>query len=180
MSNPRPQPQDHLRSRKKPMVTKVPIAADAEVAADRKALADRVALLEIQLRALEDAATASQLAEAAEALRKFDEEHPDNIIMFRFKALNRKKFQDLIKQHPPTAEQIAEAKEEDQDAKLDFNPDTFPQVLIARSMIQEEMSESELIDWLDGDEWNQTELLELFGGAYGAQLSRAIPELGKG
>jgi hypothetical protein len=173
-------PQDHLRSRKRPAVVRAYIASDSEIAAERAELEKEVTACKIQAEAFKNDRNLRALEEAQDRLDAHRKEHPEIAIEFRFKAMNRKAFVELAKAHAPTEEQIAEFEKESEKGELEWNPETFPQALIARCMIQDEMDEDELIEWLNSDAWNQTELLELFAAAYSANLGRQVVDMGKG
>jgi hypothetical protein len=69
---------------------------------------------------------------------------------FRFRALGRRGWADLLRQHPPSKD----------DAKLgiDFNPETFPQAAIAASSVEPEISPEQserLAEVLPQGEWEK-------------------------
>jgi len=175
-------PQDRLRSRKKPTVITVDIVADAEVAAEWSALSEKVQDCKLFMSASPGAEEALALSEAVAALDQFEADNEGFVMKFRFRAIGRDNYEDLLKAHAPTEEQIAQAvKDHGEEAgkNLEFNPDTFPQELVAASMIQDEMDHDEMIAWLDSDAWNHKELVDLFQGAYMANTARRVVELGK-
>lgn len=53
-------------------------------------------------------------------------------VEFTFQAVGRRQWSDLLAQHPPTPEQLAEARAADQ-SPPEFNPETFPAAAVAAS-----------------------------------------------
>jgi hypothetical protein len=103
------------------------------------------------------------------------------VLTFKFVSLGRKKYEKLIKEFPPTAEQIAEAHEKNEEAPP-FN-DSFVYALIDASCTEPTMDPGELRTWLEEDpedEWSLAETQLLFEGALAANTSAARLDLGKG
>jgi hypothetical protein len=67
----------------------------------------------------------SRLPALAQDLADLEEILEEHYIEFRFRALSRKGWQDLLAAHPPTKEQVKA------DSRASFNPDTFPAAAIA-------------------------------------------------
>jgi hypothetical protein len=67
-------------------------------------------------------------------LRAVEAEVEDAKVEFRFKAIGRRAWLDLLAKHPPTREQLRAR------STLDFNPDTFPTAAIAASCVEPEMT----------------------------------------
>lgn len=66
-------------------------------------------------------------AALAQALSEFEDEIEESKVAFRFRALSKRAWADLIAQHPPTKEQLRDH------AGLDHNPLTFPVAAVAAS-----------------------------------------------
>src|SRR5688572_29139695 len=108
----RPQPMDHLPSQKqkKPVTKRVPIALDSDVAdayEEAKVAYDEAKRSDDYKST--DASRAA-LAEATEALEAARAELEENTEIFVFRSIGRKPFEDLVDEHQPTQEQVAEAK----------------------------------------------------------------------
>jgi hypothetical protein len=96
-----------------------------------------------------------------------------------FKNISRKRYDELITEHPPTEAQRAAAKAEGNEG-LNWNPDTYPEALISECCIEPQMDPETLVAWLKGDEWNSSEVLELFSACISVNQSRRVVDLGKG
>jgi len=170
---------------KKPNVKSVRIATDAEFAEEyeeAKAALDRI---EARLRARpEDVVLLAQRDQAWERLEMAEAALKENSTKFTFRALGHKSYEKLVSEHPVTEEHRAEI--EAAGGTMDsfpWNPKTFPIALIARSLVDEDDefgTEEEIIEWIDGDEWNSAELNALFTAALEANTSRKVVQLGNG
>lgn len=176
------QPQDHLKSRKKPARKSVWIAGDSELADE---LSDLEANLSREQQMLEVLQPGPRREVAVQTVAKLTEDVAaaktlvrDSSIKFVFRALGAKKYDDLLSAHPPTEEQIATMKAQGED-NVPFNTDTFPIALIVASCIEPEMPPEEMSDWLSGDDWNQNEILTLFMTASQVNSMRSVVNLGK-
>jgi hypothetical protein len=76
----------------------------------------------------------SDIVTAAEALADLEEELEAYYVTFRFQALPRKQWADLLAGHAPTKEQLRA------DKRVQFNPETFPAVAIAACLIDPVMT----------------------------------------
>lgn len=173
-------PKDRLAS-KKANLQRVHIAMDPEVAeayGEAKNAFD-VAKLIAEARpddpklsmALE--AEKLRLAEAKAALR-------EDAVTFTFRGIGRKSYDDLVAEHPPTDEQRQKSVELTGDPRnIGFNTDTFPPVVIFRSMIEPEMTQEEVNALYDDPAWNGPEVMELFAAALAVNSTRRVVELGK-
>lgn len=118
------------------------------------------------------------LDEEIEAIR---EELKQTAISFTFQSIGHKRYDTLLKAHPPTEEQIQKGKEENE--PVPFNSDTFGFALIDASCIDPEFEEGEFEAWMRDDpdnDWNMAELLELFSAALEVNTTSGRVELGKG
>lgn len=106
-----------------------------------------------QLRDLEDDLIAAQAEDrrnkgmldyvprapkVAELIGKLEEQARSESITFTFEELGRKRWRDLMEDHPPTDEQNAELSESTgkDDAKYRWNPETFPKAALAESCVK--------------------------------------------
>jgi hypothetical protein len=68
----------------------------------------------------------------AEQLQAVETEMSDTARRFRFRALSRRAWRDLLSQHPP--------RKQDKADQLDFNPETFPVAAIAACALEPAMT----------------------------------------
>lgn len=101
-----------------------------------------------------------RLAEAAQALR---EQMRASTVVFRLRALPRKKWDALVKAHPPRPD-------EDDDKRIGYNADTFYDSLIRACTVEPALDEgqwSALLDALSSAQWQA-----LAGTAQGLNLRK--------
>lgn len=187
---------DRLKSKKKPTIKKVWIALDPEIAEAEAVARLRKDAAEIRMRGARSALegteepTATQREDVVKAENEFAEklaEHEalmkdlrENAVCFKFRALGRHAYQDLLNAHPATDEQRAAVKEEDPDATVDWNADTFPDALIAASLLEPAFTEEQVMEMLSSDDWSTAEVLALFDTALTANAGRQLVNLGNG
>lgn len=190
-ANNRPMTFDHLKSSKKPTIRKVWIALDPELADEETMLRLRRDAAKIRLEGAPDN------EQYKTDFQKLQDEHDElyqqlkeAAVCFKFKALGRRRYQELLDEHPPTPEQLEKAKAEvegqtDQEgnplmADLPWNPDTFPDALIAKCLIEPDLSKEEIMSLLSDDNWSSAEVLSLFETALNANAARQLINLGNG
>jgi len=175
----RPMTYDHLRSRKKPNIKTVRLTLDSEVAdifEDAKAEVER---LKIRVDYKPDDKTLR--AEYHAAMEKFAEAKAqvmDHSVLFKFRSIGRKRFDDLIFEHPPTDAQIKKAKDNGT-GDVNWNEDTFPVALIHACLIEPKLEEQEVKDLWESEDWAGSEVLALFYAALEVNSSRRAIDLGK-
>lgn len=98
------------------------------------------------------------VATAARIL-ELQQEMADSEVEFRFRGIGRKAYGAMLREHPPTADQKAEADQ----AKmmLLFNPDTFPPALMAASCVTPESASVESFQAI-WDGWSEGQTVELW------------------
>jgi hypothetical protein len=116
----------------------------------------------------DDARAARHAADADSALQKARDELDAASEFLTFLALPREALEDLIAEHPPTAQQA-------EDGSV-FNPDTFPAALVAASSL-DGMSEQEAAELLTS--WSTPDANALWDAAWQVQQETRI-DLGKG
>lgn len=177
----RPATADHLRSKKQPATKTVEVVLDPALADEvreaerRRDDADR----RLAVRPDDDAiqAEAWETTSALEALRARAVKD-DAVVTVRFRSVGRHAWDDLIRSHPPTDAQIAEAEASGM-GDLNFNSDTFPPAVVAASLDEPKMTVDEVAAIWDSPEWNQAELGILFAAALEVNNSRHTLDLGK-
>ncbi len=139
-----------------------------------------------QLRKLETPELAGLVEKIDAVDTRLDElavEIEDQTVEFVFRAIPREIYAKMVREMPPTAEQIAEAKEiveasgqPEAGAKLNVNPDTFPPALVQRALVSPKLTVDEVnAMWGDDSPWNTLELTVLFQTAQRASQSIALP-----
>lgn len=178
---PKPPTFDHLKSSKQPLHIEVKIYLDDESlkrvseAEDALAAADTQ---ELATRGTEGHPEAVTRLEAARRLRDdlraaLDEQ----TLRMQFRSVGRKKYDQLVTDHPPTEAQVAEAKAAGEEPPP-YDAEPFAAALIAASCASPEMSVEQVSQLYD--EWNGVEFLELFTAALAVNTGRRIDALGKG
>jgi predicted RND superfamily exporter protein len=179
------QPLDHLRSKKKPARKTIWVAGDSELAEELSELQERLSREENMTRSIPEGSSRREDAlERLEELRAEVEAKRAQVretsIKFVLQAIPRKKYEEILEAHPPTAKQVEDYKSGGNKDSIEFNPDTFPMALIAACTVEPDVEHEELEAWLrDGDEWNNAEVLTLFMTAMEVNQSRRIVNLGK-
>lgn len=155
---PRPVPTfDHLKKKKARTVRDWivideddPVVAEYEAAKQAKNMA-----------ALQKEKNPDRLAQAEADLAAVAERMRDNTVEIVMRAVGQKKWTELRAKYPPTKEQLEEAQKTQQGRALAFNPDTFPPVGIAACCTQPVMTEEQVIELRDSDEWSESDYVLL-------------------
>lgn len=178
----RPATADHLKSRKQPATKTVEVVLDPGLAEEVREAERRRDDAERRLTVRpDDDQIQSELWTATadlEALRARGV-NEDAVVAVRFRSIGRHAWDDLIRTHAPTEEQVAEAKAAGM-AELNFNSETFPPAVVAASLDEPKLSADEVAALWESPEWNQAELGILFAAALEVNNSRHTLDLGKG
>ncbi len=176
----RPLTYDHLRKVKKPNQARFSLCMDSEVADELydAEVAEAEARQDANIRpndrqaqiALNDAVTA--LDDVRDRARKVT-------VVFVFKSIGRPKFDALLDLHPQTAKQREELRKQGVTAEINYNADSFPQALVAASLIDPELAEEDVKDMFENEAWNSGELTGLFQTALLVNQQRRVVNLGK-
>lgn len=103
----------------------------------------------------------------AHRIMGLEEELRDSEVEFRFRALGRRRYNELLADHPPTDKQKQEAA--DADAVLAYNPDTFPPLLLAASCV--EPTDMDVDDWSDiWENWSEGQVGPLWRTCLAANM----------
>lgn len=180
----RPQTYDHLKSAKKPITRKVLIALDPEIGDSFLDAQDRFNLTKVLVEMkVDDPNMQSQRAkdfeDAAEKLEIAKAALEENSAEFVFRSIGRKKYEELLLQHVPTEAQAKRAKDAGE-SPYQWNPDTFPVAVLAKSIVTPELSEEEIAEIWNGDDWSQAETLSILEAAISCNTFRRDLNLGKG
>ena len=175
----KPSAMDHLRKKKKAVTRTVAIICDSAVADRYAAAVNRLTEADRALTARpKDQRVISEREEALEALEALEGEAEEASEDFTFRGIGRKVFEDLIDNHEATKEQRAKARKAGEEVQ--WNAETFPQALVSASLVDPDLSEEDIHEIWDSEDWNQAELLELFSAALEVNTSRRTSNLGKG
>lgn len=172
-------PQDHKRSIKKNAVTKtVYICNDPDISEELEDVQDRLSWL--SLRVANGVATEEQRADY-DKLRERETELKikvkDTSIIFKFRSIGRKPYDELIDANPPTDSDRAEVEKAGGDPKmLQYSPEAFAIALCQAALV--EPQDFDFKEAWNSDDWNQAELAALFSGAMEANTQRRLVPLG--
>lgn len=192
------QPLDRLRSRKQPVSKRVSIITDSDLAenADRlheAALAARER--SDRLRADVDLRTAADDAE--EEAEHAREAALESAVWFVVRSLSPRVFEDLKDKHPPTPEQLKEARKTFSTLGMPFQGlgwdiDSFPPALIAACVsfvdVDDETRDESLVpldesfvkEMYEGANWNKGDVDILFNAAVEVNSAQRVGNMGKG
>lgn len=124
-----------------------------------------------ELRAKRDTVDISdEQRELADRVIELEAQMEAAVVEFRFKGIGHRAWQDLVRDHPPTKEQLGRNKD------LDMNPETFPHAAIAASCIDPVMTvaqvnELEQMPWVDVAAW-----MALWTTCLRANVGQSVPK----
>lgn len=178
----KPVMRDHQKSKKKPVTRSVWISFDPELSEEVDAIDRQVTALRPRAARLKnDESLQKELADAERKLAEKQAELRTVSEKFVFRSLSRRRYDDLLTHHQPTDEQQKMAKDQEgPDAVLEFNPETFPEALVAACLQEPAMTDEDVHDIFTGDDWNGAETMALFQTALTACISRGSVNLGNG
>lgn len=164
-----------LLKNKPPRTVKYTVVMDDEKAAQLEKLESQIIKLRRD-RGQSAKGTINGLQKRADDLRAELRESSVDIVL---SSVGRRKFDDLISDHPITPEQkkeMIEAGVEEKDVPS-WNPETFPPALLKMSVTEpEDLSDTDIqAIW---DDWNQSESGTLFQLAMMVNTQRRIVDLG--
>lgn len=161
---PRPITLDRL-SKKQPIQRSVLIPAtdeDAELLTQAQRDLERAQLLDIDLD------------KAKLAMKEAQSKVREDGLEFIFRGLGRKRFEELQRQYPPTAEQVAEHGE-----SLSWDPDKFLPALLAATVTNSDLTAEQWDkDVLDSDDWGSSEVGLLLQTALAVNRENRVASLG--
>ncbi len=156
----RPPTFDHLR-KKQPLERTVAIPLNDEAVRTFKEAGE--ALGRVQM-VKGDAAAAQAAFNAAKADLEAE------TVELRFRSIGRRRYDELVRAHPPTEEMKAENPDSP------YNVDTFSVALIAASCVEPVMTEEEVNELSEA--WNVAEYLQLWMAALEVNTQRRVVEMG--
>jgi hypothetical protein len=168
-----------IKKRKKPVVKKVIIALDGEKADEYNEARSRYEELSEHLKDdPRNSILKADTAAAKESLDSLKEEIDGEYIEFIFRSVGRRRYEEIFEECPPTAKQKQDAVKAGED-EPQWNPETFPPAIIAASVVEPEMTEEDVYDMWESEDWNQAELTSLFLAALTVNAERKVVDLGK-
>jgi len=178
----KPLTYDHLRGKKQPLKRSVRIPMDSDIADAYEEASNRLEFAKLVAAAKpEDIAAMAEIDQATEAYRQAKDSVTANSVLFTFRAIGRSKYEKLKLEHPRTSKQKVEDEKEGRDpSAIAWNHDTFPPALIAAACVSPQLSEEDVQDMWESDNWSEAELALLFGTAIDANQAHRVVDLGKG
>lgn len=168
-----------IKKRKKFATEEVAICMDPQVAKDYEEALLELTKAEARAAAYPgDEDFKTTLVEKQALVDKLYSKVVKESIVFKFRGVSKDKLDDLYTKHQPTEQQKKRALKED--LALDFNPDTLPPALLAMCIVEPQLSEEEIHEMWESDDWSQPELMALFQTALKANASSGIVDLKKG
>lgn len=168
---------DYLRSSKKAVHKSVRLCMDTDLREELEEARRALSAAETRSRGLRGEASETALANAQERVSDLEQQVRESSVKFLFKSLGRKRMDTLVGEHPPTPEQKAQGTTE---RPVEFNPDTFPQVLVAACIVEPELTQEDVDElWID-DRWSDLDLAALFNTALMANQTNSVVRLGNG
>ncbi len=180
MASPK-QPQDRLRSRKQPRTRTVYVPTDYDLAEEVERLRGAVEAQSLFGQGVDPESEQGRELEAMkERLKEMEGKLKKSSIEFKLRSMGRKPYDTLLQEHPPTDAQAEKRKKVNPRNPLPFNPDTFPIALIARSVVDSDLSVEELEEWFREESWSIGEIEDLFQNCVSINSQSRISSLGKG
>ena len=185
----KPKTLDHLKSRKTRLVRSVRIGTDDEAIERYEEIKQQLSLAKGRAtRFPHDSEAQSALDNLQKEFSEVEKEMAEHSIKFSFQSLGYKAYDQLVEAHTLDQEALDKLVETGKLTKqaaevATWDPETFPFALIVECMIEPELANGEreeMIEWLQGDDWNASEIQVLFQTATEANLSSRVVELGNG
>jgi hypothetical protein len=180
----RPLTWDHLKKVKKPLEIRVPVYTDGEPIERLEKV--RIELEAAKTRSLALKGTPGEAVAKAD-LDRLEAEEADAVaavkattkhfVIRKITPRGRKRYEETVEAHPPTDEQVAEAKANGQD-RPPYNAETFAPALLSMSCSEPLLSVEEATELFD--DWSITECSELFSACLAVNTGRRTVDLGKG
>lgn len=169
-----------VKKRKKPVVKKVLIALDGEKADEFNEARSTFETLQEEAKAApRDKAIQADLYTAREKFEALKSAMDGEVVEFVFRSIGRSRYEEIFEECSPTEKQKQEAARKGEE-EPQWNEDTFPASVMAASIVEPEMTEEEVFEMWESEDWNQAELTSLFLAALTANAERKVVDLGKG
>ncbi len=172
---PRPTTYDHLKSSKKPNCKKIDICLDPEMADEFNELKQKLFVAKVRCESDSTPINRQDLSDIQDQYDNLLAAIEDQVVTFKFNGVGRKRYEKLVMAHAPTKAQL-----EKEGNDLAWNTDTFPVALVALSLAEPKLTQEEVQDLWDDDNWGTGETTELLQAAFEANANRPTVNLGKG
>lgn len=170
---------DEILERKKPNRQTIWVPYDNQLAEEyQTAETDWQAAKSFATVRVDDKEAQGRLAEAEEAMNRAKEALREASFRFVFQAVGRKRYEELVTEHPATKEQQRKARELRQDVP-EFNEDTFPLALVAASLVEPELDVDDVKRLWESDNFSVAEQRTLFTTAIIVNQQWRVVDLGK-
>lgn len=174
----RPAVHDHLPKKRAPRAA-ISLCFDSDAADELQAADDALDTA----RRIDSAESTPQsrltLSEAEQRYEAARTAAEAETITYRFQAIGRKAYEELLLANPVTPENQAEADRLGQQ-HTDYNPDTFPKALVAASLVDPILTYEDVEEMWDDPAWTGPELSTLWVAALGVNGQARVVDLGKG
>lgn len=175
----RPQTLDRLK-KKQASTVKVKISMSDDIATQLNEAENAVSLLQMQI--MSDSENEDLKAKLASAEAKLTEARnlaEEDAITFVFRSIGRKAYDRLVTAHPPTDAAKAEAVKQGANPEdLSWDPETFPPALMAAAIVHPHLSEEDIQEMWNSEDWSGTELQNLYYAAIAAQQKSRVIQMG--
>lgn len=171
---------EDILSKKKPLVRVVTVVLDGEIADMWIQVTEDLAKARRDQEFGATPARERALATAEDAYEAAEAEYESAAREMVVRSIGRPAFNKLADKHPATKEQKADVRKQNPGAELRFNPESFPQALLAASLIDPRMTEKQVEKLFSNDAYNDAELNTLIGAALEVNQSNRVVSLGKG
>ncbi len=114
--------------------------------------------------------------ETAERIAAIEAETESATQEFRFGCVGHRAWRDLLRDHPPTKEQLEAHRQIDQRQALDYNPDTFPHEAMAASCLEPKMTPDQVRQLEGLPTIDLTSWLNLWTACVQANVAAASPK----
>lgn len=168
---------------KKPNTRTCDILLDSSLAHEIREIQVEIERLEKRTKGAKSSSLANpdmnSLDSLREKLEKKEDEAQEHTASFTFQDIGRKRYDDLLKEHPPSDEEKKEYKDAGGEGVLNYSFMTFPQALVSATAINPTISSEEADQIFN--EWSEGDLEILFNTALIAcKEPTSLPKFGAG
>lgn len=118
------------------------------------------------------------IAKADAELEAVKQAIEDEGLVLTFKALGRRRFDEIVNEHPVTDEQREADKDKPEAERFSYNPDTFWPALLAETVVSDLSPEEWREEVLESPEWNGAEVKLVKDHALAVNSQTRVAELG--
>jgi hypothetical protein len=165
--------------KKKPITQTVSLVLDSNIADEWEQVKAEYDNAKRQAQTWDNPVTQAAFKEAESAYKKLKPKMESAVVELTVQALGRKAYEELTRAHPATDKQIEEAREQNPNASVMFNYDTFPKALFAASLVKPKLTAEQVDQLFESDNYNQVELGRLTGAALEVNQTSKVADLGK-